>query len=80
MKHQCHALFCKEEIPPRLLMCFKHWCMVPEGIQKRVLAYYREGQCHDKRPSREYLKAAREAISYVAKLEKQVGETNTLQT
>jgi hypothetical protein len=29
---------------------------------------YRKGQCDDKRPNRDWIKAAREAINYVAKL------------
>lgn len=46
-------------------MCLKHWKMVPKALQDAVWATYRPGQCGDKRPSREWLTAARAAINAV---------------
>lgn len=64
--HTCHAKDCPKIIPPKLLMCLKHWRMVPLELQRAVWATYRPGQEVDKRPSAEYLEAARAAISAVA--------------
>lgn len=40
--------------------------MVPKAIRDRVWLYYRPGQENDKRPTVEYLKAARDAVIAVA--------------
>lgn len=66
LKHTCHALGCQVSVPPEMLMCRRHWFMVPKAIRDRVWSSYRRGQCDDKSPSREWLKAAKEAIRYVA--------------
>jgi len=67
--HLCHARGCGRPIPPRLLMCLRHWRMVPIDIQRRVWKHYRRGQEIDKRPSKEYLEVMKEAIEYVARKE-----------
>lgn len=69
MSHTCHAKKCKTAVKPELLMCYPHWKMVPKSLQDEVWKYYRVGQCNDKRPSKEWLKAANDAIDYVFKLE-----------
>lgn len=65
-KHYCHAIGCRQEVLPRLLMCGRHWRMVKPATQKDVWEHYRKGQEIDKKPSREYLLAARKAIREVA--------------
>jgi hypothetical protein len=57
------------ECPPAMLMCEKHWRMVPRDLQSQVWRWYRPGQCDDKRVSPDWLKAARAAIDHVAALE-----------
>ena len=69
MAHECHATGCELRVPPSLLFCKKHWFMVPRSIQNRVWRAYRPGQEEDKRPSREYLLAARDAVVAVAERE-----------
>lgn len=65
--HACHARGCETEIPPELLMCRRHWYMVPKAIRHRVLATYRPGQCSGRpAPSREWHDAADAAIAAVA--------------
>lgn len=64
--HTCHARGCTKPVPPRMLMCLRHWKMVPRGIQSDVLATYRPGQERTKDPSREYINAARAAVDAVA--------------
>ncbi len=69
--HTCHALGCKRTVPPRLLMCARHWSLVPAALQAAVLTHYRPGQERDKRATTDYLSAAKEAIRAVARLEAQ---------
>ncbi len=67
--HHCHAIGCVRPVPPKLLMCPGHWRLVPEALRAEVWRAYRPGQEKDKRPSREYLAAARAAIDAVAERE-----------
>ncbi len=69
LPHHCHAIGCEVEVPPRMLMCARHWRMVPRPQQQAVWRHFRSGQEADKRPSKEYLIAARTAIEAVAALE-----------
>lgn len=66
MKHTCHAEGCDAEVAPKLLMCGRHWRMVPGLLRARVWATYREGQEVDKKPSQAYMEAQRAAIEAVA--------------
>lgn len=54
------------EVPPKLLMCAKHWKMVPFPLQQLVWKHYRRGQEIDKNPSAQYLEVMRKAIEAVA--------------
>lgn len=67
--HLCHAYGCKTPAEPRLLMCPKHWKLVPWGLRAEIRATYRVGQEKDKKPSAEYLSAMRHCIRAVAKAE-----------
>lgn len=40
MSHRCHARGCTKTVGDDLLMCVRHWRMVPRDIQKRVWAAY----------------------------------------
>lgn len=73
--HHCHAVGCMVLVSPRLLMCLKHWNMVPRLQQARVWASYRRGQEVTKDPSPEYLEAMRAAIATVASREAAVRDT-----
>ena len=71
MKHTCHAQNCKVIVKPALLMCSKHWQMVPAPMKQKVYQAYVPGQgLTGTRPTKEYLSAARAAITYVAAKEK----------
>ena len=66
-EHTCHARGCTKPVPPRMLMCYPHWRMVPKALQRAVWATYRPGQERTKDPSPEYLDAAGAAIDAVAR-------------
>lgn len=65
-EHHCHAEGCTTHVPPRLLMCRKHWSMVPRPLQAAVWDAYVPGQEQRKDPTSMYLDAARAAIEVVA--------------
>lgn len=60
--HHCHAHGCTRNVPPKMLMCLKHWRMVPVKLQRAVWATYRAGQEIDKAPSDAYILAQRAAV------------------
>lgn len=68
--HFCNALHCQYKINHELLMCGKHWRMVPKRIQLAIWNAYRPGQYADQNPSKAWLQAAGDAIRYVAAYEK----------
>ena len=65
MPHKCHATGCTVQVPPRMLMCKRHWKMVPFPVQTEVWKYYQPGQEVTKDPSEAYLNAMRAAIEAV---------------
>jgi hypothetical protein len=67
--HVCHAVGCVVEVPPRLLMCARHWRMVPAPLQRAVWAAYVPGQEIRKDPTSAYLRVAADAIAAVLALE-----------
>lgn len=70
--HRCHAKGCEVEVQPRLLMCLKHWNMVPHTIRYRVWNSYVGGQEIRKDPSDSYMRAQREAVAAVAEVERRL--------
>ena len=69
MPHACHALGCNFPVPPELFMCFKHWTMIPEHLQKAIKKHYRHGQCKDRKPSQAWIEAAKWAMNVVKNTE-----------
>lgn len=67
--HVCHAIDCNVPVPPKMLMCRKHWFMVPRDLQRRVWDTYVPGQELRKDPTDEYMEAQRAAVDAVAKKE-----------
>lgn len=68
-QHLCHAQNCDKPVAPHLLMCARHWAMVPKSIQQAVYANYRRGQEKDKNPSKAWMTAAVAAIRDVNRQE-----------
>lgn len=64
--HHCHATRCRVSVPPEMLMCRRHWFMVPRDVRLKVWATYRQGQCDDLNPSAAYCRAAKAAVVAVA--------------
>jgi len=67
--HLCHAKRCRTKVPPAMLMCKRHWYMVPKPLRDSVWSTYVPGQEMTKTPTQEYLDAARAAIEAVDLME-----------
>lgn len=65
VEHTCHAQGCNAHVKPELLMCRRHWFMVPSNIRTAVNVHYRPGQCEDMDVSRPWSDAANAAIRSV---------------
>lgn len=53
-----------------MLMCLRHWRMLPMSLRRKVWAAYVPGQEIRKDPTGEYLAAMREAVAAVAEKER----------
>jgi hypothetical protein len=69
LMHKCHAIDCEVQIAPKLLMCLKHWKMLPKKTQISIWNEYRPGQEVDKKPSFKYLAIQQLAVGEVASQE-----------
>lgn len=67
--HLCHAIGCPVAVPRRMLMCPKHWRMVPKVLQDSVWDAYVPGQERRMDPTGAYLNAAMAAVNAVAEKE-----------
>lgn len=65
----CYARGCKAPIKPHLLMCRRHWDMVPFGLKAEIWRTYRNGQEQRSDASPAYLRAAAECRAAVAEAE-----------
>jgi hypothetical protein len=63
-KHTCHNPHCEKEIRPELFACPRHWFSLPVNIRTEIKKHYRPGQEGDKKPSENWLGAARAALEY----------------
>lgn len=68
--HHCHARNCYVKTRPEMLMCRRHWFMVPKKLRDAVWATYSPGQCDGTAEiTREWHDAADAAIEWVARRE-----------
>jgi hypothetical protein len=65
----CRAVCCKKRIPSRLLMCKRHWDLVPKPLRRALWSTYRTGENRSEAPSRAYLGLVSDAVAAVARLE-----------
>ena len=65
--HYCHWPGCGEQVPPAMWGCKDHWYSLPKYLRDKIWKTYRPGQEIDMRPSREYIKAAREVQNWILK-------------
>ena len=68
--HHCHWPGCQKQVTPAMFMCNAHWRQLPPPLQRRIWNAYRPGQEKDKRPSGEYLAAAKAAQEWIHALER----------
>lgn len=74
MPHNCHARNCEVPVPPKMLMCRRHWYMVPREMRNRVWNTYQRGQeIGQVLPTEAWFEASKEAIEAVAIYERNAG-------
>lgn len=66
--HKCAAVPCTKTVEDDLLMCLRHWRMVPKDIQRRIWQHYRRGQSAAT-SSAEYNAAYDDAVNAVRTIE-----------
>lgn len=67
--HTCHWPGCTTEVRPAVWGCKRHWSLLPRSLQRLIWSAYRPGQEQDKRPSLEYINAARAVQDWIAQRE-----------
>lgn len=67
--HHCHAIGCEVFVPAVWFMCSFHWLRLPRRLRDAVWAAYQPGQPVTLDLSPEWLKAAQEAVRWVAERE-----------
>ena len=63
--HHCHWPGCKEQVPPAMWGCRKHWFTLPIALRNKIWAAYRPGQEIDMRPSERYLEVSEEVQQWI---------------
>lgn len=63
--HFCHWIDCRQQVPPKLFMCRAHWFALPASLRSAIWRTYRPGQEQDKRPSPEYIAAAKAVQEWI---------------
>lgn len=52
-----------------MFMCRKHWFSLPIYLRNKIWRTYRDGQCDDMNPSKNYCLVAKECLEFIAKKE-----------
>lgn len=68
--HVCQARKCAAIIPRKLLMCLRHWNLVPHEMQQQIYFHYRPGQEEDLKLSPGYRQAYQDAVEAVEQIER----------
>lgn len=79
-RHPCAAKRCSVPVPHTLLMCARHWRLVPREIQNRVYREYRLVVARPSQPagvSRGYVDAVRDAVYAVDVAERGTNATRS---
>lgn len=64
-EHECHWPGCKEQVPPALWGCKKHWFTLPAYLRTKIWAAYKIGQERTMTPSEEYIKVMKKVDEWI---------------
>lgn len=67
--HPCHATSCPREVPAGMLMCRRHWRMVPLALQREIPRLWDRHRLTGAKLPVRYFAAVREAVASVARQE-----------
>ena len=63
--HKCAARSCDKRISLNLLMCGRHWMLLPRRIRERIWSEYHKGIADGTHPTGAYALAVDEAVRAV---------------
>ena len=63
---QCHWPDCREQVPPAMWGCRRHWFSLPKVLRDKIWDAYSPGQEERLDPSAEYMAAAEEVQEWIA--------------
>jgi len=63
MTHECPAPVCTEQVAPDMLMCPRHWYLVPKPLRSAVWAAWRHGAGAGSPAHQAAIRAAISAVS-----------------
>lgn len=63
--HTCHWPGCKQQVPPAMWGCKRHWFRLPQDIRVAIWRSYEIGQEETGEVSEAYLDAARRAQEWI---------------
>lgn len=64
-KHDCPVDGCAAQVPRSMLMCARHWRLVPDALQSAVYRQWRRRQRDDDGAMADHLQACENAIAHV---------------
>lgn len=72
----CRATFCNVLVYDHQFVCQAHWRKVPPDMRAGLLKCFRPGHPEDENMAPEYVKAAKEVIRHLARLEGYTPDTS----
>ncbi len=68
-KHECAAPGCHAQIPPHLVMCQRHWFMLPRGTRQAINDVYQRGPTGGRSTDPRFLALVQDAAAWLAEHE-----------
>ena len=72
-KHVCHWPGCRQQVPPAMWGCKKHWYKLPKQLRDKIWTAYEPGQEISLTPSDKYLAVAMETQAWIAEYLRSAG-------
>jgi hypothetical protein len=69
LRHRCAWPSCAKLVPLGMWGCRVHWYALPSHLRHRIGRAYRDGLATDEHPTRDYVRAHRAALEWIADYE-----------
>lgn len=71
---QCAARYCEVRVTDGMLMCIKHWKLLPKPMQKELHKWHRQGAEQGVHPMTEYTAATIRCVNFIFEIERNKGQ------